>query len=701
VSAGRRLAIVHVVDSLAGSGGAENRLVDEVVALRDRFDQVVVRLFERDHLQGRLEAAGVPVVALGFRSARAGRSWPVVARRLRSVLRERRPDVVHTSLFTANLVGQLASRPLGIPVLSTFNRTGDLALQRALQPGVAGWRGRSMQAIARRVARQGDVHYRAVSGYVRDGSCQLMGLPPEDVTVIPRGIAVDPAAIDPSRARFGLPENGPLFVNVARLVPEKAQHLLIEAFARVVEELPDAHLAIAGATGSAEPVVRAAIERHRLDGRVHLLGYRADARDLVAAADGFAFSSVSEGLPGAVLEALALGTPVVAFDIAPVVELTDGGRVARLAPSGSVDGLAQAMIAAYRSPDSDGEAAAARAWAARFDVDTIAGRLGDLLEDRARAREARGVAVISIDTELAWGEAHHRDGPPRREYGDERRVIDRLLTVFERYEIPATWAVVGHLFLDRCSRDGADGRPHPEVLRPEYPWLEGDWFDVDPCADRAAAPDFYGPDIVERIKACAVAQEIGCHSFAHAMVGEPGYRSAVFESDLAACRAAADAHGIDLRSFVFPRNSVGHVEVLGTQGFTSYRGRARKRVVRPRREASGVWNIPATYLYAPATRRRNVPIGLWALVPRMRLRQAARDRSLFHLWFHPYNITDDPERALRGIELISREAARLRERGRLDVLTMGGLAERLDALAQPTSMRSTSPPPGQVPQFDT
>ncbi|HEX6568054.1 MAG TPA: glycosyltransferase, partial [Acidimicrobiales bacterium] len=174
---GARLRVVHVIDSLAGSGGAENRLVDEVVALGDRFDQTVVRLFERDFLDDRLGAAGVPVVALGFTARRAGRTWPVVGHRLAGVLRELRPDVVHTSLFTGNLVGQLAGARVGVPVVSTFNRTGESHLQRALQPGVASWKGRVMQAVGRAAARRGDVHYRAVGEYARRTNCASMRLP--------------------------------------------------------------------------------------------------------------------------------------------------------------------------------------------------------------------------------------------------------------------------------------------------------------------------------------------------------------------------------------------------------------------------------------------------------------------------------------------------------------------------------------------
>jgi glycosyltransferase involved in cell wall biosynthesis len=384
-----RLRVVHVVDSLAGSGGAENRLVDEILALTGRFDQRLVRLYERDYLQRRLEAAGVPVVGLGFTGSRAGRSWPLAARRLRGLLREWRPDVVHTTLFSGNLVGQLASRSLGIPVVSSFNRTGDLALQRALQPGVAGWKGRAMQAVARRTGRRGDVHFRAVSEYARQTNCVLFRVPPDRVTVVPRGIEIDPVAPPAGRDTLGIPADAPLFVNVARLVPEKGQAVLIEAFAATRAAVPGAHLAIAGASGPAEPDVRAMVTRLGLGGAVHLLGFRPDARALIAAADVFVLSSLSEGSPGVVVEAMALGTPVAAFDIPPVTELTDAGRHARLVPARSAEALADAMVAALRSPTRDAEAAGARAWAARFDLATVARQLGDLLEDRARHRSAR------------------------------------------------------------------------------------------------------------------------------------------------------------------------------------------------------------------------------------------------------------------------------------------------------------------------
>jgi glycosyltransferase involved in cell wall biosynthesis len=302
-------------------------------------------------------------------------------------LRHDPPDVIHTSLFAGNLVGQLAGARLGIPVLSTFNRTGDLELQRALQPGVSSWKGRTLQAIGRRAARLGDVHYRAVGDYARTTNCAAMGLPLDVCTVVRRGVRIDPASVGAAtRGPFGLPEGAPLFVNVARLVPEKAQHLLVEAFARVREQVPAARLAIAGDVGPALPAVQRAVERTGLGDSVTLLGFRSDVRALVAVADVFAFSSVSEGSPGAVAEAMVLGTPVAAFSIPPVAELTQGDQRAWLATPGDPSALADAMLAAWHAPDRKERSVATQRWAAAaYSLDGAAGRLGDLLVARVNA----------------------------------------------------------------------------------------------------------------------------------------------------------------------------------------------------------------------------------------------------------------------------------------------------------------------------
>jgi len=317
----------------------------------------------------------------------------------------------------------------------------------------------------------------------------------------------------------------------------------------------------------------------------------------------------------------------------------------------------------------------------------------------------RGAFVISIDTELAWGLAHRRGAPvdDSHHFDREREVIAAILAVLARFEIPATWAIVGHLFLDHCQPD-AEGRCHPELARPDYPWLDEDWFAVDPGSSLDEAPYYYGRDIVEQVAACPVEQEIASHAFSHVIAGEEGCSAEVFASELAASQAVARKQGVELRSFVYPRNSIAHLETLAAAGFTSYRGprpvpfagstgwrrtaaAALDRIrpgpgsaVVPAPGPVGLWNLPQTYLFAPATSRRWAPAALWARQPVARLRQAARERSLFHLWFHPYNITAAPERALDVLSRVCAAAARLRDADRLDVVTMGQLAEHLTQL---------------------
>jgi peptidoglycan/xylan/chitin deacetylase (PgdA/CDA1 family) len=316
-----------------------------------------------------------------------------------------------------------------------------------------------------------------------------------------------------------------------------------------------------------------------------------------------------------------------------------------------------------------------------------------------------GVGVISIDVELAWGQAHRREATAGHRLARERPVIQRLLELFERFEVPATWAIVGHLFLEGCSK-GDGVLAHPEVRRPDYGWLDEDWFDLDPGSDVASAPYHYGPDIVREIQACRMPQEIASHSFSHMIMDDPGCSGDVLGSELEASQAGAEAYGVHLQSLVYPRNAIAHLDRLATAGFTNYRGgrsarafdgqRAWQRQAlglvdrfRPLR-GSAVWpevldnglvNVAQTYLFAPDAKGRWTPPGLLARFPAARVRQAARHRSLCHLWFHPHNLTAEPDRALAALEIVCRTMARERDRGRLDLLTMAQAAKRVTSVA--------------------
>jgi peptidoglycan/xylan/chitin deacetylase (PgdA/CDA1 family) len=297
--------------------------------------------------------------------------------------------------------------------------------------------------------------------------------------------------------------------------------------------------------------------------------------------------------------------------------------------------------------------------------------------------------VISIDTEMSWGLVHRPSVPYL--YDAERAHLTRLLDLFDQYSIPATWAVVGHLFLGECSP--VDGRKHPEIVRPDYDWFEGDWFDADPCTDVRTDPTWYGPDVVEEITCRRTEHEIGSHGFSHMIADDPGCTARVWASELDASRAAAAAVGIELRSFIHPRNRIGHVPVLAEHGFRAFRGKrpaaelsgtaAITDRVRPSAASAvhplrvdGMWSLPATCMYDVASRRRTWR--LWVSQVERRLRHAVRHKGLFHLWFHPHNLRDAPEPAFAGLERLCAAAAEHRQRGELDTVTMGAVARDLD-----------------------
>ncbi|HKA23149.1 MAG TPA: polysaccharide deacetylase family protein [Blastocatellia bacterium] len=312
----------------------------------------------------------------------------------------------------------------------------------------------------------------------------------------------------------------------------------------------------------------------------------------------------------------------------------------------------------------------------------------------------RGVFTISIDLELIWGTIDLVGSEPfSRACKFEREiVIDRLLDLFAEYEISATWCVLGHLMLDHCQSD--QGRKHPEIVRPQHTWHEEDWFVNDPARNEDAFPLFYGRTLVDKIRRCSTPQEIGCHSFSHVIFGDPGCSHETAESEINASVLAARQLGIEMRSFAFPRNEVGHLDLLKKYGFTSYRGpeknwyghqrwptpvkrlchlwdviaAATPDVPLPERDEIGIWNLRGSMIYFPAYGlRRYIPISRRVKRAIKGLNAAAERRRVFHLWFHPTNLADEPDAMFSGLRRILDHASSLRERGNLAIKPMSAL----------------------------
>jgi peptidoglycan/xylan/chitin deacetylase (PgdA/CDA1 family) len=319
--------------------------------------------------------------------------------------------------------------------------------------------------------------------------------------------------------------------------------------------------------------------------------------------------------------------------------------------------------------------------------------------------------VISLDTELGWG-SFDRGGLQRNMelYLSERDIIKRLLAMFDSHKINATWAIVGHLFLKSCSRDGADNHNH--VLQPTYSWYPDGWLSHDPFSNVNKDPLFYAPDIIDDILAARQAHEIASHTFTHAILGDPECSREVAYSQLSECKRLARDRGIETASMVFPRNSVGRLDVLSELGFSSFRGqelrwyrrldfgeRIRKlchyldrfMAVTPpcykklsgyKTETQPQWliDLPASMFYAPFG-------GLWNLVGLSRrvsqakkgIMEAVRQRALFHLWFHPFNLATSPL-LLEGMDEALSFLANPVKAGNIESLTMAETARRMNRL---------------------
>jgi glycosyltransferase involved in cell wall biosynthesis len=379
------MRVMHVIDSLAGSGGAEQGLVREITRFGKGVEQIVALLYDRRELSGEVEAAGIPVKVIGLAEGTGSRTWPRAVVPIRRIARTFRPDVIQTSLFLGNMVGQIAGRSLRVPVVSNLVLSGDLALLRAHQPGAGTRRAGLLRSVAGMAARGKRVWFRAITEEVRATNAMLLGVDADRITVIPRGVPVPDVGGHRSAADLGLPD-GPVVVNIGRHAPQKGQVHLIEAFRRVLEAVPEAHLVIVGREGPATGDVTEAVQRLGIGGSVTLAGHTERVVDYLAHAHVFAFPSVMEGLGTAVVEAMACGVPVVAFDIPPVREATGDGAHATLVPVGDVDALAEGLIPYLQGDrviDVEG-----RDWARRrHDLDRVAAEVEDLLRSAAASGE--------------------------------------------------------------------------------------------------------------------------------------------------------------------------------------------------------------------------------------------------------------------------------------------------------------------------
>jgi hypothetical protein len=312
-----------------------------------------------------------------------------------------------------------------------------------------------------------------------------------------------------------------------------------------------------------------------------------------------------------------------------------------------------------------------------------------------------GHFILSLDVELAWGCFDHGvETIDRRNLWAEREAIRRVLGLLKRYQVPATFAIVGHLFLDSCTRE--NGTTHPEVLRPRYPWYGADWHDSDPATDLGRDPLWYGADIVDWILKANPEHEIGTHTFSHVVADDPACTPEIFRSQVEACRELHRRHGLELKSVIFPRNRIHHLGVVAELGLVAFRGPERSWYHRMQgwlkracqladralavppptyplhdRVRGGLVDLPASmFLLSRDGVRRFVPLASRRRQALLGIQRAVERGELFHLWFHPFNLASD-WRLLDVLDDVLRSVGEHSQRGQLVPITMGRLADEL------------------------
>jgi len=331
--------VAHVITTL-GLGGAEVMLLKLLQHTdRRRFTHHVYSLVEPSGpIASRIEALGIPVSSMGMKVGSL--PDPRAVLRLARLLRKVRPDIVETWMYHADLLGGTAAKLArsGLPIMWNIRQSNlDPALNRRrtlqvvrLCARVSSWLPDTIVCCSSEARRS-----HAAAGY--DAS---------KLRVIPNGFDLsafhpDPDARRAVRAELGISDDTPVIGMVARVDPQKDHRNFVEAAARLLAQRPDVRFVLCGHnTSLANATLAEWIDAAGVRPACQLLGPRHDIPRLTAAFDIATLSSVGEGFPNVLGEAMACGVPCVATDVGDSAELI--GDTGYVVPPRDAGALARA-----------------------------------------------------------------------------------------------------------------------------------------------------------------------------------------------------------------------------------------------------------------------------------------------------------------------------------------------------------------------
>ncbi|MFH1839380.1 MAG: glycosyltransferase [Patescibacteria group bacterium] len=320
----KRIKVLQITHGL-GAGGAERLVYELAMRLpKHGFDVKTVAVLEGGPLEKDFTKKGLKLVKMKKRGLLGlGTIADLVC-----LMKEERPDIVHTHLFLADFWGRIAACRAGVPIVITTEHNVNVEY-------------RVKHHFVNRLLSPLTGAFIAVSGEVKKYLMKKEGVPERKISVILNGI--DLKRVKDRGAR--LFHEPPQIISVGRLFEQKDHETLLRALAKV--EKPWS-LRIVG-TGPLEKFLRDLVEELKIDSKVEWLGFRDDVPKLLFESDVFCFPSRWEGLGLAAIEAAAAGLPIIATDLPALKEVFNKGEV-RFVKSGEVDRWAKAISEVLDNP---------------------------------------------------------------------------------------------------------------------------------------------------------------------------------------------------------------------------------------------------------------------------------------------------------------------------------------------------------------
>jgi len=318
-----KINILHILQN-SNIGGVQRQLLSLLKAYdMDLMNPAVCCFKAKGEIGEQMEKRGFEVV--DFHIERHYRFSPAIIRQLYTLMKERNIHVVRAHKYSASLYGRIAARLARVPVVITSvhgNYRKDLRFERKIA-------NKMLSRVTDRIV--------AVSESIRTDIIKYDNIDPEKVLVIRNG--VDTALFSPPvnaggvREELALKDNETVIGFVGRLVPAKGLQHLIGAFESVRAEIGQVKLLIVGGGQLMEPLTMMARDKG-LSNDIIFLGERTDIPQLLGAMDIFVMPSIAEGLPNALLEAMAAARPVIVTCAGGMGEIIQDGVNGLVVPVG-------------------------------------------------------------------------------------------------------------------------------------------------------------------------------------------------------------------------------------------------------------------------------------------------------------------------------------------------------------------------------